>query len=643
MLIKIWKKHSSIRHGPGGVLAALVLMLMCTPAFAAPAADEPYRVLVLHSFRNSLPVNTDWYNGIVRGFSSETDRQVEIDIEAPDLTRFGDADYVSNLLDIYRHKYRDQQPQLIIPTYTPAFRFLLDYGEALFPGIPIVFCGADSRFVASRERAPHITGITSHRDIAGTLALALQVHPDTRRVAVIVGSGAMDRHFEHDARQVLQAFEGKVEFMWLQGLPLAELTEAVSRLPSQTVILYLVQLEDRSGKTYVPINTLKVLSPAANAPIYGLWDTLLEHGITGGRLATLEEDGFQAATMGLRILGGESPAALPVVDRQQYDAIFHGLQLARWNIDERLLPVGSHILHRQLSLWDEHRTEMIIAASVVGLQGLLIIVLLLNRARLQRTQVALRDERDRHAQTVTVVSGLQGRLARFSKERTLGVMTTGIAHEINQPLIAIQNYAQAAKRRLQSDVDQKPKLNELFMKIEQQAGRAGDIIQHIRTLVSSNEMDLHPVQLVSLIEEVIEMLGPGLQGRGCRLDFRPATDLHAVLADGLQIQLVLVNLIHNAMHSMDACKEMANKVIRVEIRQINDREQEVSVADRGPGVAVERIESIFEPFYSDKANGMGIGLAICQTIIEAHGGRIGYTPNPAGGAVFRFTLPVVEA
>ena len=141
MLIKIWIKHSSIRHGPGGVLAALVLMLMCTPAFSAPAADEPYRVLVLHSFRNSLPVNTDWYNGIVRGFSSETDRQVEIDIEAPNLTRFGDADYVSNLLDIYRHKYRDQQPQLIIPTYTPAYRFRSTMVKSCSPVYPLFSAG----------------------------------------------------------------------------------------------------------------------------------------------------------------------------------------------------------------------------------------------------------------------------------------------------------------------------------------------------------------------------------------------------------------------------------------------------------------------------------------------------------------------
>ena len=624
-------------------LLILPVLLLCTTAFAAPAVDEPYRVLVLHSFRNSLPVNTDWYNGIVRGFSSETDRQVEIDIEAPDLTRFGDADDVSKLLDIYRLKYHDQQPHLIIPTYTQAFRFLLDHGEELFPGIPIVFCGADSEFVASRELPPHITGITTHRDIAGTLELALQVHPDARQVAVIVGSGAMDRLFERAARQALQPFGERVAFKWLQGLPLEELTAVVRELPKNTVILYLIQLEDRTGKTYVPVNTMKVLSSAANAPIYGLWDTLLEHGIIGGRLGTMEADGFQAAQMGLRILEGQAPAAVPVVYRRQNDAIFHGRELARWNIGARRLPADSRILHRQLSLWDEHRKEILIAAAVMGLQGLFIIVLLLNRARLRRTQVALQAEHERYTQSESVVGRLQGRLARFSKERTLGTMTTGIAHEINQPLIAIQNYAQAARRRLQGDVDQTSKLDELVTKIEQQAGRAGDIIQHIRTLVSSNEVELHPVQLDPLVEEVIQMVETELQDQGLRIDFRSAADLPAVLADALQIQLVLVNLIHNAMHSMEASEEKADKVIRIEIRQLSEREQQVSVADRGPGLPADRVEGIFEPFYSVKANGMGIGLAICRSIIDAHNGRIECTPGASGGAVFRFTLAVAAA
>jgi len=618
-------------------------MLLCTAAAVSAVPNGPYRVLVLHSFRNSLPVNTDWSSGIVRGFTSVPGLLVEIDSETLDLSRFRDANYVKGLLDIYRHKYGDRKPDLIIPTYTPAFRFLLKYGEELFPGIPIVFLGADSRFVATQELAPNITGITTHRDIAGTLELALQVNPDARRVAVIVGSGSIDKNFENDARQALQPFAGRIEFTWLRGLPLAELTEAVRQLPPDTVILYLIQLQDRNAKSYVPISALQILAPAAHAPIYALWDTLLGHGIIGGRLATIEEDGFQAAQMGVRILRGEAPAAVAVIDRPQNRAIFDGRELARWHINEDRLPAGSEVLHRQLSFWEAYRTGIIVTGLVIGIQGLLILALLLNRSRLRRIQTALHDECERRRLSEIDTLRHRRKLEKFSKERTLGVMATGIAHEISQPLIAIQNYAQAAKRRLRGDDDQTLKLEELFEKIAQQADRAGDIIQHIRTLVTTDDSEMNPVPLYPVIAQAIQVLEPEIENWGCRVDFRPVADLPAVLVDDLQIQLVLVNLLNNALRSIKFMEDKIDKVIDIEVQRINDREVQVSVADRGPGIPPGRDADIFEPFSSDKGDGMGMGLAICRLIIEAHGGHIWYTPNPFGGAIIAFTLRLATA
>jgi ABC-type uncharacterized transport system substrate-binding protein len=194
--------------------------------------------------------------------------------------------------------------------------FLLEYGEELFPGVPIVFCSAESWFVAQLDLPPHITGVTTDVDYAGTLQMALQVHPGTRRVAVIVGSGRLDLESERAAREALQRFEDKVEFTWLQGLPLDELSETVAGLPGKTVILYLLQLKDKTGETYIPFNTLKQLSAVAGVPIYGLWDTLIGSGIIGGRMETAGDDGFQSAQMGLRILRGETPASIPVDYKQ---------------------------------------------------------------------------------------------------------------------------------------------------------------------------------------------------------------------------------------------------------------------------------------------------------------------------------------
>lgn len=621
-------------------IAALCVLLFISPALPAQDRGEPYRVLVLHSHRSSLPVNTDWYNGIVRGFASAPDLRIQIDVEAPDLTRVDDPDYVAELRRSYGRQYRDFKPDLVIPTYTPAFRFLLDYGEELFPGVPIVFCDPDGRIVGSYKLPATMTGVSFNLDIAGTVELALALHPGTERLAVIVGAGAHGQRYEGLARQALQPLETSLDILWLEGLSPTELAEAVGRLPARTVILYLVQYQDRAGNVYIPRNVLRDVVEAATVPTYALWDTLIGTGIVGGRLVAVEDDGFRAAQLGVRILRGEAPRAIPVVDPRDNPAIFDARALARWHIDEDRLPVGSFIRNRQPSLLEEHPAAIATGGLVIALQGMLIAALFVNRRRLRLTEHALRDENARGKQTMHDMLALRARLARYGKQRSLGTMATAIAHEINQPLIAIQNYAQAAKRRLQGGNDDMPKLQALFEKIEGQANRAGTITHKVRALINTNEVSLGPLPLCTTLQEAVEMMELETEKRGCRIDCASAGDLPAVLADGLQVQLVLVNLLQNAIHSVCG-DEASDRRVRVQAEQING-EVQVCVSDRGPGVPPERVEFIFDPLYSAQSGGMGMGLSICRDIIDAHGGRLWYVPNPAGGAMFCFTLRVAS-
>jgi len=279
---------------------------------------------------------------------------------------------------------------------------------------------------------------------------------------------------------------------------------------------------------------------------------------------------------------------------------------------------------------------------VFAAQAALILALIFKHRRLRQAQVVLADECERRTEAEAVASRLRDRLTRFGKERSLGAMAASIAHEINQPLIAIQNYAQAAKRRVQGDLDDKSKLAELFAKIEGQAERAGTITRRVRSLVSSGEPRLRPVSLCPLLEVVIRMLEPEVEGRGCGIDCTLTGSAPTVLADGLQVQLVLVNLLNNATQSLCAGGSEDRRV-SVDVRHVSGNQVEVSVTDRGPGIPLGRAEDIFEPLYSSKRGGMGMGLAISRAIIEAHGGRLWHEPNPAGGAIFRFTLPVAPA
>jgi signal transduction histidine kinase len=566
--------------------------------------------------------------------------EVWLDTETLDLARVRDAGYLSKLGHIFQHKYGDPKPQLIISTDTPALRFLLEYGEKLFPGVSILFLDADSEFVASQKLPPNFTGITAFLDIAGTLELALRVHPATQRVAVIIGAGPIDKAYERRARQVLQPFEGSVEFLWLKGMSLDELTVAVHQLPRDSIVLYLVQLEDRNGKNYVPVNMLEILSPEANAPIYGLWDTLLGHGVVGGRMATVEKDGFLAGQMALRVLAGEKPAAIPVVDGRPNPPLFDGRELVRWNIDEARLPAGGQVFYRQPVFWEKYRTWVQVGGLLIGVQALWILALLVNRSRLRRTETCLKEENTLRRAAEAASLKQRRKLEKFSKERSLGLMVTAIAHEINQPLIAVQNYVQAAKQRISSSIDQPAKLTELLEKAREQTGRAGDIIQRIRNLVTSDTPDLHPVPLQSIIEPAVQITTPEIESRGCVVKVQLPEDLPPILADELQIQLVLVNLLRNALRAVKNLEDSADRIIRIQARRISNREVQVEVVDRGPGIPAAMTAELFEPLSSDKGGGMGMGLAICRLIIEGHGGRIWYEPNPSGGAILGFTLRV---
>lgn len=614
----------------------MLLLLASADVFTAER-QAAYRVLVLHSFRGSLPINNDWHTGLVRGFTSDPSRRIEIDIEAPDLSRFDDAHYLGNLLNIYRRKYGDDPPDLIVPTFTPALAFLLRHGEELFPGVPVVFCDVEAPFVERTPLPPRMTGVTSLVDVAGTLELALSVHPDARNVAVIGGAGGIDRQFLSIARRELGRFEQRVELTWMDGVPVDDMIASLTEMPADTIILFLSYLQDRTGAAEVPMDVTRRLSGSVPFPIYGLWDTLLGHGVLGGRMITLAADAEQAARMGLRILAGEDPSAIPIRDRTSNAAIFDDRAIRRLGIDRRRLPAGSETRFRQPTAWENYATEISLAVALILLQTTLIIALTASRARLRRAQAALEDQSERRREAESLAAGLRERMSRFSRQRSLGTMATTIAHEINQPLIAIQNYAQAASRRLEDAPEQAESLARLIGKIEQQAGRAGDITRRVRSIVRADPPHRQAVRLRPLLDESVALVETELASVPCRVAVDCPASLPDVQADSAQIQLVLVNLLRNAARAMSETA-VEQPVIGLAARREADQRVRVEVSDRGPGVPDSRIEDLFEPLAIASPGGMGMGLAICREIVEAHGGRIWHEPNPPSGARFVFTL-----
>ena len=249
----------------------------------------------------------------------------------------------------------------------------------------------------------------------------------------------------------------------------------------------------------------------------------------------------------------------------------------------------------------------------------------------------IRDLTERR-QTEARVQQLQGELVHVSRLTALGEMASTLAHELNQPLSAIANYLKGSTMLLARDDIPYDRVSDAIGRAGDEALRAGAIIRRLRDFVARGETERRVESLPAMVDEAGALALVGAKEHGVRVRFVADPAVRLVLADKVQVQQVILNLIRNAI---DAMIEAPVREMTVTIASAGDAMAQVSVSDTGPGISPDIAEHLFEPFRTTKASGMGVGLSISRTIIEAHGGRIWVDPHASAGATFHFTLPCV--
>ena len=401
-----------------------------TTTSAGATTTTPSRVLVIYSERADLPAVIEIDRGIRGVLAAHPDRAVELFSEYLDVARFPNAAQLARYSDSLRYRYADLKPDVVVAIGAPTLEFLVQHGAGVYPGTPVVVGAVEARHVLERPLPSGVTGAVMAVQTRATLELAFRLHPDIRRLVVVAGASSFDRYWAGETSRLARTLMPGLDVLDLGDRLLGGMVDAVATLPRHTVIFYAHVSRDAAGQRFIPLDALAPIAQAANAPIYGAYETYVGQGIVGGHVLRFEPIGMRAAQTALRIIGGEPATEIPVARDDSAAYVFDWRQLRRWGIDERRLPAGSAVRFREPTVWELYRWYIVAASGLVAIQSACIAGLLVQRSRRRRAERALAE-------------GL-----RF--EALLSELSAGLA---TAPTPALQTEIERALRRIVEELD----------------------------------------------------------------------------------------------------------------------------------------------------------------------------------------------
>jgi signal transduction histidine kinase len=593
------------------------------------AADAKKVLVIFPEEGWSAPAYQKIYGAIKSVFEEDDHMGVTLFGECLDLYLFLGADRERALVGFLREKYAGVKFDLLIPVANSSVDFMLRHRDSLFPEAPMIYCKGVAVGDKGLEHRGDVTGTAVTIDAAGTIALVRLLQPELKRIAVVAGTGLVDRFLLSTFHDAFKAYHGKLELIDLAGLPMDTLLARVSRLPDTTAIVFLSLSRDGAGRIFSSAATQAMVSQAANAPLFNLIDTALGYGSVGGRMTQLEAMGRKSGEIARRVLSGTSVAAIAPEVISHNPAMFDWRELKRWGIDENLLPPGSIVRFRETSLWGTYRWWVIGAFAFICLQTLMITVLV--NALIKRKQADAQASR------------FHQQLTHMSRVATVGQLGQSLAHEINQPLAAIQLNAEVAQKLLEETHPDLAEVGAALGDIVADNKRAQEVIVGVRNLVKSRPPVHTQIVLNQVATDAVRVMQADAASKGVAVQLELEADLPAVEGDTVQLQQVVLNLLLNAV---EAVGENPSPPRLVTVRTATEAEGRVvslGVVDTGPGIDPETAEKLFEAFFTTKPQGLGLGLSICRSIAEAHGGAMSFSSTPGKGAEFWLRLPAGTA
>ncbi|MGR4925795.1 ATP-binding protein [Bradyrhizobium sp. CAR08] len=579
---------------------------------------------MLHSFGLRFKPWTE-YAQIIR---SEISRRFKAPIDFHDhsllTARLDDDQSDRPFVKYLRSLYAKKAPDLIVAIGAPAANFVQRYRESIFPGVPMLFTVVEARRVQYDKLTRDDTVVATAHDFPAAFESILHVLPRTKLIAIVNGASPNERFWLGELKRETAFLAERVELKFYNELSFEQILGDASKLPPHSAIFFHLMNVDAAGVAHETQSALKRLVEASSAPIFSQGDGSFGEGLVGGPMHSIREGSEVAAAVAVRILNGEQAGDIKTPPTRFALPRFDWNQMQRWGISESRLPPGSEILFREPTAWERYTWQIALTIAVILLQAGLIAGLLSEHRRRQLAEVQSRQR--------------MTELAHVNRFSTAGELTASIAHEINQPLGAILTNTETAQAILKSPNPNINELNEILGDILKDDQRATEVIRRMRSLLKKAPFELKNFDLNEVVEETIRFFSALAVSRNFKMANVLTQNALPILGDRIQLQQVILNLVVNGIDAMKDTPD-ENRIITIRTSRVENFAQ-LTVSDRGSGIPEDKLKEVFEPFFTSKPEGMGMGLSIARTIIEAHNGQISARNRDHGGATFQIRLPL---
>ena len=609
------------RVGQRVALQAIALVLWSCAALAQETVAGPQlRVLAIYSGSSTLAANVSIESGIASVFSqAEKHSRYEIYGEYRDVQRFPGTLAEQRFVDALVTKYADQTIDALMTVGPEALPLAIEFRTRVAPEAPIVFGGVQAATQTQYSGVAGLYGVLSSVDLRGTFDLARQLQPDANRTVIFTGSAAFDERWKSFAEDVMSVVHD-IEVEFVSGLSLQEFRDRAAMLGLSDILIILTIFEDADGRRFVPADAVAKIAEVSGAPTYGVYSSNIGRGVVGGSYSSFESTGMVMAEQALKVLDNQSHVETSVT--VPVAAVLDWRQLKRYGIDAEMRPPDSQLLYYDPVPWERYRLQIALALAVIALQSSTIAALIVMDRRRRRAAEELGRRRME--------------MARLSRIAQLGELSGAIAHELNQPLTSILANAEAGSAMLAQDPPDIAEVGEALRDIAEDDRRAADIITNLRGLMANGGCGVEPADLNEMVRSTMRLVSSELLARGVTVRQRLSGDPLVVMADVRQLQQVLLNLVINAA---DAMADETTRKLTVTTERGDGDQRVLSVTDTGPGLPEELRDNPFKPFATSKAQGMGLGLSISQSIAETHGGTLRFARSTSEGARVELALP----